>query len=384
MVEVCHIKKMTTAGPDLSKDFFKEHFSTLKEPRRTSKGNLIYSLEEILFLTISAVISGCSTWVAIEAFGKLKIDWLRKFYSYKNGTPSHDAISDLFSIIDPKIFGECFMNWVKAIADITDSEVVSFDGKTIRGVGSNSRKYPIHIVTAFCTKNRISLGQESVEDKSNEIIAIPKLLDLLTLTGCIITTDAMGCQKKIAEKIREKKADYILQVKDNQKELKQQIEKLFDIKKAKSSDTEIDFGHGRIETRTCEVITDLKFMDGKEDWAGLSSVVRIESIRETKKTGVKTKEFRYYITSIKDNAKLINNSVRKHWGIENHLHWNLDVIFNEDGQLKRKGDSAKNFNIISKVALGLIENEKTVNISKPLKRLHAALDDTYREKILKV
>jgi len=377
-------KKMTTAGPKLSKDFFKQHFSTLKEPRRTSKGNLIYSLDEILFLTISAVISGCSTWVTIAEFGKLKVDWLRKFYSYQYGTPSHDAISDLFSIIDPKSFGECFMSWVKAIADITDSEVVSFDGKTIRGVGSNSRKYPIHIVTAFCTKNRISLGQESVEDKSNEIIAIPKLLDLLTLTGCIITTDAMGCQKKIAEKIREKNADYILQVKDNQKELKQQIEKVFGLEKAKSRDTETDFGHGRIETRTCEVITDLKFLDGKEEGAGLSSVVRIESMRETKKTGVRTSEFRYYITSIKGNAKLINSSVRTHWGIENHLHWNLDVIFNEDGQLKRKGNSPKNFNIISKVALGLIENEKTANMSKPLKRLRAALNDSYREKIMKV
>lgn len=375
---------MTRSGPQLSKDFFKEHFSTLKEPRRTSKGNLIYSLDEILFLTISAVISGCSTWVTIAEFGKLKIDWLRKFYSYQYGTPSHDAISDLFSIIETQSFGECFMNWVKAISDITDSEVVSFDGKTICGVGSNSRKYPIHIVTAFCTKNRLSLGQECVEDKSNEIIAIPKLLDLLTLTGCIITTDAMGCQKKIAEKIREKNADYILQVKDNQKELKQQIEKLFGIEKSPVRDTETDFGHGRIETRTCDVITDLKFLDGKEEWVGLSSVVRIESIRETKKTGIKTTEFRYYITSLKGNAKLINNSIRSHWGIENHLHWNLDVIFNEDGQLKRKGNSPKNFNIISKVALALIENEKTAKMSKPLKRLRAALNDEYREIIMKV
>lgn len=282
---------MTTNGPTLSKDYFKQHFSTLKEPRRISKGNLIYSLDEILFLTISAVISGCSTWVAIAEFGRLKTDWLRKFYVYKNGTPSHDAISDLFSILDSKEFGECFMNWVKAISDITDSEVVCFDGKTIRGVGSDSRKYPIHIVTAFCAKNRISLGQESVEEKSNEIIAIPKLLDLLTLKGCIVTTDAMGCQKKIAEKIREKNADYILQVKDNQKELRHQIEKLFNIGKVKSRDAETDFGHGRIETRICEVITDLKFMDGKEDWAGLNSIVRIESIREIKKTRSKQKSF---------------------------------------------------------------------------------------------
>jgi predicted transposase YbfD/YdcC len=375
---------MTTAGPTLSKDFFKQQFSALKEPRRISKGNLIYTLDEILFLTISAVISGNSTWVAIAEFGRLKLDWLRKFYSYQYGTPSHDAISDLFTLLDPQSFGECFINWVKAIADIVDSDVVSFDGKTIRGVGSNSRKYPIHIVTAFCINNRISLGQESVEDKSNEIVAIPKLLDLLCLTGCTITTDAMGCQKKIAEKIKEKNADYILQVKDNQKELKQQIEKLFGMGKAQETDTVTDFGHGRIETRTCEVITDLRFLDGKEGWAGLSSAVRIESIRETKKTGAITKEFRYYIASIKGDAKRINKSIRSHWGIENNLHWNLDVIFKEDWQLKRKGNSPKNFNIISKVALALLENEKTAGITKPLKIVRATLNDEYREKIMKV
>lgn len=262
--------------------------------------------------------------------------------------------------------------------------MVAFDGKTIRGVGSSSRKYPIHIVTAFCTKNRISLGQETVEDKSNEIVAIPKLLDLLTLKDCIVTTDAMGCQTKIAEKIIDKGANYILQVKENQKELKEQIEKLYSLNTPKNIDIKTDCGHGRIETRTCEVVTDLTFLDGKDKWKNLNSVVRIESIREIKKTGSKSTEFRYYITSLNGNAKLINNSIRSHWGIENNSHWNLDVIFNEDGQLKRKGNSAENFNIINKAALRLIKNEKTVTLSKPLKRLRAALSDDYREKILKV
>jgi len=375
---------MTSTGPEPAKNLFKEHFSTLKDPRRTSKGNLMYPLEEILFLTISAVISGCTAWITIAEFGRLKTDWLRKFYSYRNGTPSHDAISDLFSILDPKLFGECFVNWIRAVADTADSGVVAFDGKTVRGPGSDSRKYPLHIVTAFCTKNRISLGQQSVGDKSNEITAIPELLDLLTLKGCIVTTDAMGCQKKIAEKIREKEADYILQVKDNQKELKEQVQKLYALNVPAEVDTEIDFGHGRIETRKCEVITELAFLDGKEGWKDLRSVVRIESVREIKKTGVKTTEHRYYITSIKGGAKLVNNSIRSHWGIENNLHWNLDVIFKEDGQLKRKGNSAENFNIINKTALGLIENEKTAKMSKPLKRLRASLSDEYREKIMKV
>jgi predicted transposase YbfD/YdcC len=375
---------MTTKGPELSQNYFKTHFSPLPEPRRTKKGNFIYPLEEILFLTISATISGCRSWESIAEFGKLKIDWLGKFYSYKNGTPSHDAIGDLFSLLDSKKFGQCFMAWVKCVADIAESEVVAFDGKTIKGLASTSKQYPLHIVTAFCTKNKISLGQMSVEDKSNEIIAIPKLLDLLTLQGCIVTTDAMGCQKKIAEKIREKGADYILQVKENQAELKEQVEKLF--KRSSTKETAIfnDFGHGRIENRTCEVISDLTFLDTKEEWKDLKSIVRITSERTIKKTGYTSKEFRYYITSLPSNASKINTSIRSHWGIENNLHWNLDVIFNEDGQLKRKGNSAENFNIISKVALGLIENEKTTKKSKPMKILNALLNDEYREKIMKL
>jgi predicted transposase YbfD/YdcC len=377
---------MTTTGPDTKTNttFFKDHFSRLKEPRRTTKGNIRYSLEEILFLTISAVISGCNTWTSIQEFGEQKIDWLRKFYKYTHKTPSHDAISDLFSILDKNLFAECFMNWVNSIANLTDSEVVAFDGKTIRGVASSSRKFPLHVVTAFCTKNRISLGQETVEDKSNEIIAIPKLLDILTLNGCIVTIDAMGCQKKIAEKIIEKNANYILQVKDNQKELKEQIEKIFKIQIPEGTHIDVDMGHGRIETRKCDVISDLRFLDEKEEWKGLNTIVRISSIREIKKTGVASTEFRYYISSLIPDAECINKSVRSHWGIENDLHWNLDVIFKEDGALKRIGNSAENFNIISKVALGLIENEKSVKLSKPLKRLRASLNDAYREKIMKV
>ena len=375
---------MTTTGPITNTTFFTDHFSSLIEPRRTSKGNLKYPLEEILFLTISAVISGCNTWTSIQEFGEQKIDWLRKFYKYEHKTPSHDAISDLFSILDKKSFAECFMNWVYSIATLTDSDIVAFDGKTIRGVSSNSRKFPLHIVTAFCAKNRICLGQETVEDKSNEIIAIPNLLEILALKGCIVTIDAMGCQKKIAEKIIKKEAHFILQVKDNQKELKEQIEKVFELQSPQDSNTNIDIGHGRIETRKCDVISDLRFLDGKEDWKSLTSIVRIESLREIKKTGVVSKEYRYYISSLAPDAERINQAIRSHWGIENHLHWNLDVVFQEDGELKRKGNSAENFNIITKAALALIENETTLKKSKPLKRLRAALNDNYREKIMKV
>ena len=375
---------MTTQGPELNKTYFEHNFSTLKEPRRTTKGNLLYPLEEILFLTISAVICGYTAWTSIEEFGKLKLPWLRKFYPYKNGIPSHDAISDLFSILDPKEFGSCFMSWIQNISDITDSEVVALDGKTIRGVGSSSRKYPIHIVSAFCTKNSICLAQQTVNDKSNEIIAIPQLLDLIAIKGCIVTIDAMGCQKEIAKKVRSKGADYILQVKDNQKELKEQIEKIFNRNTARTLDVQHDIGHGRAETRECTLINDLTFLDGKEPWKDIKGIARIKSTRYIKKTGAESHYFRYYITSLSSDAEKVNKSIRSHWAIENNLHWNLDVIFKEDGQLKRKGNSAENFNIISKVALGLIVNEDTPKKTKPLKMLKASLDDSYREKIMKL
>jgi predicted transposase YbfD/YdcC len=375
---------MTTQDTVSNGGLFKSNFSSLEDPRRTTKGNLIYSLEELLFLTISAVISGCDTWVLIAEYGRLKQDWFRKFYSYKR-MPSHDALSDLFSALDHHKFGECFINWVNDVATKTGSDVVAIDGKTVRGAASKGNKFPLHIVTAFCAKNRLCLGQQAVAEKSNEITAIPKLLDMLTLDGCIVTLDAMGCQKDIAEKIRSKDAHYILQVKDNQKNLKEQMEDIFNSKTRRKIDKKSNCGHGRIEHRICEaIVMKSTILEGAENWKDLQTLVRIKSERTTKKTGEKSVEHRYYITSLTDDAQLLNKSIRSHWSIENNLHWNLDVIFKEDGQLKRKGNSAQNFNIISKTALGLIDNEKTAKMSKPMKRLRASIDDNYRELILKV
>lgn len=358
---------MLVSGPGLQQNIFKESFSDLKDPRRTSKGNIKYPIEEILFLVLSAVVSGCNTWVLIEAFGKQKIEWLKKYHPYDFGTPSDDTLGDFFGALDKKQFSTCFINYSASISNHTEGRVVAIDGKTVCGVGSTSSKFPIHIVTAFCAKNRLSLAQETVGEKSNEIVAIPKLLDLITLKGCIVTIDAMGCQKDIALKIREKGADYILQIKGNQQGLQEQTKKLFERNTLRDIDTTYDCDHGRIERRTCEVIDDLSFFDDKEDWKDLNSIVRIESYREDKKTGVSSTTFRYYITSLPRNAKLINESIRSHWAIENNLHWNLDVIFSEDNQLKRKGNSVENFNLMTKVALALIDNEKTTKKSKPLK-----------------
>lgn len=374
---------MTTNQAPSPQNFFTQSFSTLTDPRRTSKGNVQYSLDELLFVTISAAICGYVIWTEIAEFGRLKQDWFRKFYPYKK-MPSHDALSDLFCALEPTKFAECFLNWVNGIASKTNSEVVAIDGKTIRGFASAGNKFPLHIVTAFCTKNRLSLGQQTVADKSNEITAIPKLLDLLTLDDCLVTLDAMGCQTDIAEKIIDKKAHYILQVKNNQKDLREQMEDIFNSKIERKTDQTLNQGHGRIEKRICESISNLEGLYDVEKWKNLQTIVRIQSYRTNKKTGEQSSEYRYYISSLKNDPKLLNKSIRSHWDIENNLHWNLDVIFKEDGQLKRKGNSAENFNVVSKVALTLVDNEKSTPFSKPMKRMKASHDDAFRELIMKV
>ena len=374
---------MTNNGPDsTSETLFTKHFSTLPEPRRTDRGNFQYPLEEILFLALASTICGYFEWKLMVTFGKNKLEWLRKFYPYKNGIPSHDVLNKVFNRLNYKEFNKCFTAWVNDIADLSEGRLVSIDGKTVRGMASKFKDSNLHIVSAFCSKNGISVGQKMVDDKSNEITAIPELLDLIAITGCIITIDAMGCQKNIANKIIENQADYILMVKDNQPHLKEQIEKVFNIQKSDFMDIEEDCGHGRIEKRTCDVITNLDFLDDCQDWNSLKSVVRITSERTIKKTNISSTETKYYISSLSKNAKLINNSVRGHWAIENNLHWNLDVIFKEDGQLNYAGNATQNMNLIKKMALSMVDKEKSTKKSKPNKMLEALLEDTYREKIM--
>jgi len=366
------------------KSLYISHFSKMTDPRRTNKGNYYYSLDEILFLVISAVISGANGWTSIEVFGKAKLIWLREFFPYEQGIPSHDVLGKLFARLSAKEFTSCFTNWVNSISNLTEGEVVAIDGKTIRNSNDDScSKSAIHLVSAYASDNRVCLGQEAVHEKSNEITAIPKLLEILTLNGCVVTIDAMGCQKKIAENIIGKKADYILMVKDNQKNLKVQIEESFKAKKMEVNNTTTDFGHGRIETRTCDVIDDLSFIKKRKDWKNIKSIVRITSHRIIKKTQKESTEQRYYISSAKADSAKLNQSIRSHWGVENKLHWNLDVEFKEDASLKKKGNSPMNFNIITKIALTLIEREKSTKMSKNSKRLRAALDDKYRTKIFK-
>jgi predicted transposase YbfD/YdcC len=364
---------------------FTTYFETLKDPRRENRGNHRHLLSDMVFLVISAVISGAVDWTHIEVFGKSQINWLRKYRPFKKGIPSHDVLGGVFSSIDTKEFTECFINWVSSIANITEGEVIAIDGKRIRGASNHSdTKSAIHVVSAFAADNRLSLGQVETSEKSNEIEAIPRLLEIIVTKGCIVTIDAMGCQKEIAKKIVEGKADYILAVKENQKELHEQVCKMFSGIAKQTTNTQTDVGHGRVETRTCYVVNDLVFMDEKEDWEKLRTVVKIESERFIKREKKTTKETRYYISSLPPDAEKINNAIRKHWSIENKLHWTLDVVFGEDASQKRKKNSAINFNIINKIALALLAKEQTEKLSIRAKRYKASMDIGLREKILRI
>lgn len=362
---------------------FSHYFSGMEDPRRTNKGHHLYPLEEILFLSISAVISGMDDWTSICMFGQLKLSWLRQYLPYKRGIPSHDVLGKVFAALDPVRFSACFRDWVNSIAELTGGEVVAIDGKTICGSGDNlSGRSALHVVSAYASGNRLCLGQEAVAEKSNEITAIPALLELLTIKDCIITIDAMGCQKTIAEKIIEKEANYILMVKDNQQELKEQVEKVFIMNPRTEADVELDFGHGRIEKRSCQSIDNLTFLDDKEDWPGLRSIAKVISERTDKRSGKMSTETRYYISSLPAKPKVIGRAVRRHWAVENNLHWTLDVIFKEDNSLRKKGNSPLNYNIIAKIALSILERETESKSSKPQKRKRAALDDEFRSKLL--
>jgi len=380
------VKKMTYSKSTKNTcPVFKKHFTDLPDPRRTDKGNYYYSLNEILFLTIAGIISGMDNWTAICNFGKIKLEWLRNYFPYEYGIPSHDVLGKVFARIEANKFNECFINWVNTLSEITKGEVIAIDGKTIRK--SNDKrinKCAFHVVSAYATENRLCLGQECVEQKSNEITAIPKLLELLVVKDCIITIDAMGCQKDIAKKIIQKQADYVLMVKGNQKILQKDIAATFTTDLPMKASKEHDLGHGRIEIRTCMVTEDLTLLSNKDKWKGLKSVVKVESERINKQTGKHSKETRYYISSLAADAKHLNTVVRKHWGIENNLHWVLDVIFKEDQSLKKIGNSALNFNIMTKAALSLIEQETSTKKSKVIKRQSAAMDDKYRAKILRI
>lgn len=338
--------------------------------------NKKHLLSDIIMLSVIGVLCGAESWDSIEAFGKTKLDFLKGFLKLPNGIPSHDTINRVFSGLRPKLFEKMFVQWVDGLKDGSiNKEVISIDGKSIRGSrDSFHAQNPIHMVSAWASNNELVLGQLKVADKSNEITAIPLLLELLDIGGSIVTIDAMGTQVEIAKKIIENGADYILSVKGNQRELLEQISERFGKQAPADTDTTNEKGHGRIESRKCEVITDLAFIDNGVMWAGIKSVVRITSTREL--ANRTTTEMRYYISSLDEPASHFNTYIRQHWGVENKLHWSLDMIFNEDRQRKRTKNAADNFSYIRKIGLNLLKKD-TSKGSLVTKRLKAGWDNKY-------
>jgi predicted transposase YbfD/YdcC len=356
------------------------YFAELHDPR--VERNREHLLEEILLIAIAAVLSGAESWNDIAEYGEAKREWLKTFLTLPSGIPSHDTFNRVFAALDPEEMEKGFVAWVSSIARLTAGEVVAIDGKALCGTREAGKKTLVHMVSAWASANNLVLAQRKVEDKSNEITAIPKLLDALELSGTVVTIDAMGCQRSIAEKIVDKKADYILAVKENQGNLLAEIKDSFRMLAADAVAEEIDCGHGRIERRVCSVVADTSLIEKASEWASLQGLVRIQAERYHKATGKTEREIRYYITSLKPAAAHLNRLIRQHWSIENKLHWVLDVGFAEDLDRKRAGHAAQNFSILNRIALNLLRQDKSSQRGIKGKRLKAAWDHPYLLKLL--
>jgi predicted transposase YbfD/YdcC len=365
-----------------------EYFAELTDPRieRCKDHKLI----DIVFIAICALICGAEGFTDMEEFGKAKQDWLRQFLELPNGIPSHDTFGRIFARLKPKEFQQCFINWVRAVMKATDVEIVPIDGKSLRRSHNRSAgQEAIELVSAWALNNRLVLGQVKVDTESNEITAVPQLLRLLALKGCIVTTDALNCQKEIAAEIRKQEADYVLALKGNHGNLHAQVEEFFkSVREDRtygftiSTHQTVDGEHGRIEERKYWHVNVPDWLKGKSEWKDLKSLGLVEANREVK--GQSSRERRYYLSSLEVDAECLAEAVRGHWGIENSTHWILDVVFREDDSRVRVGYAAENLALIRRVALNLLAQDKSVKRGVKTKRLKAALDDRYLLKILNI
>jgi predicted transposase YbfD/YdcC len=358
---------------------FLDHFADLEDPRQP--GKVIYPLNEVLLLCLLAVLAGGETFTDIALFGEKKLHLLRRFLPYANGTPPHDRLGEIFAALDAEAFQRCFVSWVSAMTKIP-AAVIAIDGKTSRrSYTKKGASDAIHMVSAFAAQQRLVLGQTKVDEKSNEIVAIPKLLNMLSIEGAIVTIDAMGCQKEIARQIVDKKADYLLALKGNQGTLREDVELFAAEQKANgfkdttvSRHETVDSDHGRIETRKYTVLHDVSWLKERHKWPGLQSIVMVESTRET---GPKIEnETRFYVASLKDTADRLAAAVRGHWAIENSLHWVMDMVFRDDDCRVREGNAAANFATLRHMAHNLARRAPG-KMSIRARRKAAAWDDDY-------
>jgi predicted transposase YbfD/YdcC len=366
------------------------HFEELQDPRveRTKK----HKLMDMVAIAICGVICGADNWVEIAYFGEVKEAWLRQFLELPNGIPSHDTFNDVFARIKGEEFQRCFMNWVQAVAVLTEGEVVSVDGKALRrSHDKTSGKEAIWLVNAWASQNHLALGQRPVDDKSNEITAIPTLLKLLTLKGCIVTIDAIGCQTDIAQTIVDQEADYVLSVKKNQPSLYEDLEELFKgameahfHQTPHSYARTLDKGHGRVEVRRCWTLFApefLAYVRNKDAWANLQTVIMVQRERHLPNHDPSL-ETAYFISSLSTEAAEFLKIIRSHWGVENGLHWVLDMAFREDDARLRKGYGDQNFAVLRQLALNLLRQDQSTKLGVKGKRLKAGWDEVYLRHIL--
>ena len=363
-----------------------DHFSEIEDPRieRSKRHQLI----DILTIAILAVICGADSWVGMESFGQAKQSWLRRILELPNGIPSHDTFARVFARLNPEQFQACFLTWVRTLVRLSDGEVVAIDGKTLRqSYDAADGQAAIHMVSAWATANRLVLGQRKVDAKSNEITAIPQLIRLLELEGCIVTIDAMGCQKQIAKQIIERNADYVLALKDNQGNLFADVQQLFAHAQSgnfagieHSFEQTVDKGHGRVEIRRCWTMGQVAYLMDAEKWEKFASIGMIQSERRLQ--GRIERETRYYISSLTSDAARLSQAVRTHWLVENALHWVLDLAFVEDTCRIRKDFAPENLAVVRHIALNLLSQETSLKLGVKNKRLRAGWDQDYLLKIL--
>jgi len=358
-----------------------EHFSLLTDPRIVAKTD--HKLIDIVAIAVCAALAGADDWVEIANFGEAKKNWFRTFLELPNGIPSHDTFGRVFARIEPEEFGKCLSSWIREVFPSTEKGIIAIDGKTCRRSHDRANgKGPIHMVNAWAVQNHLVLGQVKTEDKSNEITAIPELLKVIDVEGCVVTIDAMGCQKQITKQIVGQGGDYVLSLKGNQGNLHKEVELLFATAKQNNykdlshdSHTTVDGDHGRIETRTYTTIADVDWFEEKDKWSKLTTFAMVESERDM---GDRiTRDTRYFISSLSNDAKQFGEAARGHWGVENGLHWCLDIAFREDDSRVRKGHGATNLAIIRRFALSLVKQDPLRKIGVKASRKRAGWDNDY-------